>query len=388
MIHNPFGLIAILISIECFVLSVSKTKWFEKYLNFLPSVFWIYFLPMIFSTLGIIDSKSPLYQLITTYILPASLFLLLLSADIKSIMKLGWPALIMMHTGSLGIMVGTPIAFVIVKPWINSGFWAGFGALSASWTGGSANMIAVKEALGTPDSVFLPMVIVDTIVPYVWMGILVAFVSLQGVYDKWNKSDRSILNDIHVNMTATKDTAAIKVSLLGIIISLILAFCGGFIAQIIARKLPVIKDILSTYAWMIIVVSILGIAFSFTKLRSLEKKGSSKIGSLLLYFVLTSIGAKANISNIGSTFILIGAGFLIVLIHAIFLLVMARIIKAPLFLVATASQANIGGVASAPLVAAVYEPQLASVGLLLAIFGNIIGTYLGIITAQVCRYFA
>jgi uncharacterized membrane protein len=142
------------------------------------------------------------------------------------------------------------------------------------------------------------------------------------------------------------------------------------------------------YTWTIIVVSIAGVALSFTPAKKLEAYGASKIGYYILYFVLTSIGAKASISNIGSTAILIAAGFLIVAIHASVLIMTGRIIKAPMFLAVVASQANIGGVASAPVVAAIYEPGLASVGLLLAILGNIIGTYFGIITGQLCHWVA
>jgi uncharacterized membrane protein len=119
----------------------------------------------------------------------------------------------------------------------------------------------------------------------------------------------------------------------------------------------------------------------------MEQAGASKIGYYILYFVLTAIGAKASIANINAAFILIAAGFVIIAVHAFFLLAGARLLRAPLFLVAAASQANVGGVASAPVVAAVYEPGLASVGLLLAILGNIVGTYLGILCGQCCRFF-
>ncbi|MDD4182840.1 MAG: DUF819 family protein, partial [Candidatus Omnitrophica bacterium] len=166
------------------------------------------------------------------------------------------------------------------------------------------------------------------------------------------------------------------------------AILSGFISIYIANKLPVITNVISGYTWAIIIVSILGISLSLTPLKKLENFGSQNVGYFILYFVLTSIGARSNISHINSTLILIAAGFLIVILHAIVLLFTSRLLHAPMFLVATASQANIGGVASAPIVAAIYEPGLASVGLLLAILGNILGTYLGIITGQLCHLFA
>ena len=388
MVHNPLALVMILLLIEFFVLYISSRPKFEKYFRFFPSVFWIYFIPMLASTFGLIDSKAPIYQFISVNLLPASLVLLLLSSDIKSILKLEKPALIMMFAGSLGIMLGTPLVFFLVQRWVGAQMWAGFGALSASWIGGSANMIAVKEALGTPDAVFTPMVIVDTVVPYTWMGILVALVGLQPLYDRWNRSDRKVLDKLSSRATNAPLKAKISYKFKTTVIILCLAVCGTFLAQFAAKFFPVIKEMFSAYTWTIVIVSVLGILLSFSPAKKLDHFGASKIGYFMLYFVLTSIGAKANISNIGSTAVLILAGFLIVFIHAAVTILVSRLIRAPMFLAVVSSQANIGGVASAPIVAAIYQPGLASVGLLLAILGNIIGTYLGIVTGQLCHWVA
>ena len=387
MIKNTYTIIIFLLAIETLVFSVSSHPKFKKYFKFIPAVFWIYFLPMLASTFGLIDSKSQVYQAISYLLLPAALVLLLLSSDIKSILKLEKQALIMMFAGSLGIMIATPLVFALVKNWVGPDMWAGFGALSASWIGGSANMIAVKEALGTPDAVFTPMVIVDTIVPYVWMGILVAMVTLQPIYDKWNRSNRKII-DILSSRISSASLREKKFSLQKIGLIIIVAVFACVFSIYAANRLPEIKSVITSYTWAIIIVSILGIVLSLTSLKKLENYGSEKIGYFILYFVLTSIGARSNISHINTTMILIAAGFLIVILHAGILLLVSRLIRAPMFLLATASQANIGGVASAPIVAAIYEPGLASVGLLLAVLGNILGTYLGIITGQLCHLFA
>ncbi|MBF0494018.1 MAG: DUF819 family protein [Candidatus Omnitrophica bacterium] len=394
MIHNTYLIILILLAIESTVVCAADHPRSQRFFKFLPSVFWIYFLPMLASTFGFIDPKNGVYQTISNNFLPASLILLLLSSDIKSVMKLEKPALIMMFAGAAGIMLGMPLVFFFVKQWTGIEFWSGFGALSASWIGGSANMIAVKEAIGTPESVFTPMVIVDTIVPYVWMGILISIAGLQKKYDHWNKSDESILGSLSAGTQSNEDnstgnserskTFTLKTAFL----ILFIAISGTLASKAISYSLPNIKNVITPYTWVIIISSLLGIFLSFTPARSLERSGSSKIGYFILYFVLTSIGARANISNIGATVILIIAGFFVVLFHAAVLFITSRIIKAPLFLIAAASQANIGGVASAPVVAAIYQPKLASIGLLLAILGNIIGTYLGIITSQLCRFVA
>lgn len=385
MVDSPFILVVLLLAVETVVLEISSRDRFKKYFSFLPPVFWIYFLPMLLSTLGLIDSKSPVYDLINKWFLPASLILLLLSSDIQAILKLGRPALIMMLAGSLGIMVGMPLVFWLVKPLVGGQMWPGFGALSGSWIGGSANMIAVKEAIGTSQEVFTPMVVVDTVVPYVWLGFLVTASAFQWQFDRINRSDRGILDELSAHAADFLMKAKQKNSWQMTVFIFFLALVGSAVARFIGNYLPTLKGVFSAYAWTVIIASVIGIALSLTPSRALEERGASRIGYFLLYFVLTTIGAKANIVDFGSTFILIGAGFLVVIFHGLGLLLAARILRAPMFLAAVASQANIGGVASAPIVAQVYQPGLASVGLLLAILGNIMGTYLGIITAQLCR---
>jgi uncharacterized membrane protein len=385
VITSPFLIVIVLVAIEALVLWLSRHKRTKRWFDFLPAVFWIYFLPMLAATFGLITANSPVYGLITTWLLPASLVLLLLPVDMMAILRLGPAALAMFFIGAAGIIAGAVVSFSLFKPLIGTAFWSGFGALSASWTGGSANMIAVKEALSVPDTVFAPMVIVDTVVPYLWMGCMIAMVGLQPAFDRWSRADRTILDHLGEKAAKHLATGINRRTPGGIALALIVAFAGGGIAHLIARQLPQVKDMLSTYTWTIMIVSFIGIMLSFSPLRSLERSGATRTGYDLLYFVLTAIGAKASVASIGSALVLIAAGLLIVAIHAVFLLIGARLLRAPMFLVAAASQANVGGVASAPVVAEVYHPGLASVGLLLAILGNIVGTWLGIVCAQLCR---
>ena len=379
MIQNPFGILCILLLIETLVLFFSGSPRTKKFFHFPPPLFWIYFLPMIVSGFGILPTQHAIYPKITSMVLPAGLILLLISTDIQAILKLGRPALLMMFTGSFGIMLGAPIVVWLFKPWLPPSAWSGFGALSASWIGGSANMIAVKEVIHTPDAVFFPMIVVDTVVAYSWMGLLILLEGVQKKYDAWNRSERGVVEEL-ARKTAAADARTKKFSYQYLPLILGVAFGGSWISNGLA-------DIVGggSFAWTIILASTLGILLSFTSLRKLEFHGASQIGYLFLFLVLTSIGARANLSGILSAPLLIVAGVVLVLIHAVFLLIVSRVARIPLCLVATASQANIGGPASAPIVAAAYEPALAPVGLLLGILGNVIGTYLGLITSQLCK---
>ncbi|MFA6175382.1 MAG: DUF819 family protein [Phycisphaerae bacterium] len=354
-----------------------------KFFKYLPSMFWIYFLPMMANTVGIIPSQSAVYGNITKFCLPASLVLLLLSVDIKAILHLGRTALAMMGAGVIGIMVGGPVVVLIYKHWLPADAWKAIGALSASWIGGSANMIAVKEATNTPDSVFLPAVIVDTIVPYAWMGILIALSAVQERFDRWNKSDMTLIADLRARTTTVISGGSGKS--IGKIFAMIGIGLGGTIASLyISGKMPVVNNLVNTMTWTIIIATVLGLVLSFTPLRGLESAGASKLGFAVLFFVLASIGAKASMSNIAASPVLLLAGVTWVGIHAVFLFIAARFLHSPMSLAASASQAAIGGPASAPVVAGIYNPQLAPVGLLLAVLGNIVGTFLGLCCSYLC----
>ena len=383
MIKDPFILIGLLLTIEFVVLYLANHPQFKKYFSFLPSMFWIYFLPMLASSVGLIDAKSPVYGQALNYVLPASLFLILVCVDLKMIFRLGTTALLTFFIGSFGIMLGTVVVFFIFKRWVGVEFAPGFAALSASWTGGSANMIAVKEALSTPDQVFAPMVIVDTVVPYVWMGLLIMFSASQIKFDQWNKADRRILDEINKRVSTALSSQPGSLRLVPVVLLIALGFGVSLTVKALAGYLPVIKGVIAASSWPIILVSTLALLCSLTPLKKLEQFSSTRVGYYLLYFVLTTIGAKASIQHLGTSFILIIAGFMIVTIHAVILLTATRVMRIPLFLAAASSQANIGGVASAPVVAEIYQPGFSAIGLLMAILGNIIGTYLGIVVGNI-----
>lgn len=388
MVQNPFGIFFVLLAIEAMVLSAAAFPSFRKFFHYIPAVFWIYALPMAVSSMGIISDQSPLYDRVIACGLPASLFLLLLGVDLGAVARLGRTAVLIFFAGSFGMMAGSAASFALFSGVVGPEFWSGFGALSASWMGGSANMVAVKEALGTPDHIFLPMVVVDTVVPYLWMGVLVFASTWQKDIDRWNRADCSVLDHIRQRMQGVESGARAVLSWRNTIMIGAAAFAVSWFLRMVAAVLPVVAGVISPFTWTIILVSAVGLACSLTSLRKWEARGSTRIGYYLLYFVLTTIGARASVTRMGDSLVLIAAGFVIVAVHALVLLAAARWLKAPLMLVASASQANIGGAASAPVVAEIYQPGLSAIGLLMAVLGNIAGTYLGILTGQICRRLA
>ncbi|MCX5678022.1 MAG: DUF819 family protein [Candidatus Omnitrophica bacterium] len=387
MVTNSYAVIAILVLIEFCVLCISSMRRFKKYFHFIPPVFWIYAIPMLFSSLGLITTENPFYNIIAANVLPGSLILLLLGTDLKAISRLGKKALFMMLIGSVSIMVAIPSVFYLFKGIVGNKMWSGFGALSASWVGGSANMIAVKEALGAPEQVFAPMLVVDTVVPYVWMAFLIAAVGMQNIFDKKFKVDNNVMEELKQHLSLQEELKK-SFSVKGTAWIIFTVVAGVILSRICAYYMPAVRNMISVYTWTIIFASILGVLLSLTPARKLERSNSTAVGYWLLYFVLTTIGAKACIRDLNAALVLIGAGFCVIILHGLILVAAAKIVRAPMFLVVTASQANIGGPASAPIVAAVYQPALACVGILMAVLGNILGTYTGIITGYICKFIA
>ena len=375
-ITEPTSLFAFLAAILGFVFWLATIPRFSRFFELMPPVIWAYFLPMFMTTLGVTPESSVLYDWMSRYLLPFSLFLLMITVDLPAILKLGPVALIMMLAGTFGIVIGGPIAFMVFGGMLPEDAWKGFAALSGSWIGGTANMVAIKESVGTSDAMLGPIIVVDTVVGYGWMGVLIFLSAVQKKFDKWVKADTSVIEQTNarlVEMDTTRRPASIA-DLAGIVG---LALAASVVALGIAGRLPRLGDptIISPTTWAVLIVVTLGLILSFTPMRQIERPGASRVGFLALYLLLTSIGAQANLVAVMEAPLYLAAGALWISIHVIILIIAAKIFRAPLFFVATGSMANIGGAASAPIVASVYLPAMAPVGLLMAVAGYILGIY-------------
>ena len=379
-LQDPMSILVYLIAIISLIYYLNSKPKFSGFFKYLPTAIWIYFLPMFSTTLGILPESSVLYDWIRTYLLPCSLILLLLSSNFDALKKLSSKALLIMLIATLGIVIGGIVSFSIFANWLPNDSWKGLGALSGSWIGGSANMVAVGTSIGTPDDLFGIMIIVDTLVGYGWMGIVIFFSAYQERIDRWNGVESSLIENISIQMSdiESKKRSTQFIDLIAIIS---IGFIGGYLSLKIGEWLPDLGRIITSFGWTIIIVSILGIVLSLTPFSELENAGASHIGNFFLYLLLATIGAKANFTSIlyAPVFLLVGICW--ITIHAAILFMGGRLLKVPMFLIATSSQANIGGVVTAPIVASVYQKSLAPVGLLMGVLGNIIGIYFGLLTA-------
>lgn len=394
MVTNDAVVLGMLMILLGAIFYTSSNPKFAKFYKIVPALLLCYFLPSLLTTSGLVDPKnSQLYFVASRYFLPASLVLLTLSIDLKEVFKLGPKALIMFFTGTVGVILGGPIAILITStfaPDLVGGagpdaVWRGMTTIAGSWIGGGANQAAMYEVFEPSDSLYSIMITVDVIVAEVWMAILLLGVGKSDQLDNYFKADSSAVTSLK-NKMQNFSTKIAKVSTFPDFV-IILGFALGatglshliadFMAPFIENNYPYLAkfSLTSKFFWLIVLATTFGIILSFTKARQYEGAGASKIGSVFIYFLVATIGMKMNVLEIFDNPGLFGVGAIWMAFHVLLLFIVGKIIKAPFFFLAVGSKANIGGAASAPVIAAAFHPSLAPVGVLLAVLGYALGTY-------------
>jgi uncharacterized membrane protein len=382
LLSDPMQVFGFLAGLIALVFWLSEVPRFRKLFEVLPPVLFAYFLPTLATTFGITPAESPAYDWMRAYLLPVALFLLMITFDLRAIIRLGRVALIMMFTGTVGIVIGAPIAFAIFGGFLPDNAWQGFAALSGSWIGGSANMVAIAESVGLPPAELGPFIVVDTVVAYSWMALLLFLSNFQDRFDRWNRADRTAIEETNHRLQEL-DTKRHALDLRMALVIIGIAFAAAVLGIALGERMPPVgrPTIISNTTWAVLLVVTAGIILSFTPVRRLEEWGASRFGYAALYLLITAMGAQADLKAVLAAPLYLAAGVLWLAIHIGLLFLVARLVRAPLFFVATGSMANVGGAASAPVVAGVYHPAMAPVGLLMAVAGYVLGIYGGILVA-------
>ena len=391
-----------------FYTTESKHPFWVKFYKYIPALLLCYFVPALLHwPLGIISNDtSKLYPFVSRYLLPASLLLFCISLDLQAILKLGPKALLVFLAGTFGVIIGGPIALWIIStffpaslPAPASELWQGLSTIGGSWIGGGANQTAIKEIFQVPDSLFGSVVVVDIAVANGWMGVLLFGAGMHHKINKWLKADYTMIDNLEHKINEFTKSIEQKPTLTLLIILMGITFAGvglaHFLTDLIMPRMADHKEWLdqyklsainSSFFWVVIISTLIGIVLSFTRARNLEGIGASKWASIFLYLLVATIGMQMDLGQIGKNLGLITVGVIWMLIHISIILLVARLLKAPFFFAAVGSMANIGGAASAPVIASAFAPALAPVGVLLAVLGYAIGTYGGLICAYLMQW--
>jgi uncharacterized membrane protein len=388
----------------------SNHVFWKKLYGVIPPLLFCYLIPGFLNSYQIIQGEnSGLYGFATKYLLPASLILLLSTANLKAILGLGSKALIIFFTGTFGIIIGGPIALYTVSLFSESfqlaaqegGYWKGLVTITGSWIGGSSSQLALKEIYGCSEELFVIILVIDALVANVWTALLFYGAGITQKIDAWLGADVSLIEDVKQSILKYKETKDKPADLKDLTFILGVGFGGtavahagsGFISTLFAphRDWLVahgLEPFASSLLWLILLSTTIGILLSFTRVRKMEKLGSTDFATLFIYFLIMTIGMRLDLFHIGANVGILAVAIIWMLIHILSMFVAAKIIKAPFFFVAVGSQANIGGVATAPAVAAAFHPSLAPVGVLLAVLSHVLGTYAGIISAWLMQFVA
>lgn len=398
LLEQPIPVLAVLLGVLAGLFAVASHPIGRRCFKVVPLLVFAYFIPTVLSNSGVIPLESPLYEFIKDWLLPASLVLLTMSADIPAVLRLGSSMLILFLAGTATVVVGGPLAYLAlgwtVPAELGEQAWKGLAALSGSWIGGGANFVAVGESVGATDSTIAMMVVVDVAVANVWMAVLLFFSGHDETMDANIGADRRTLEEIRRKSEDFQEQVARPAQLKDLFAILFIAIGATVLAsklspsfaERMAALSPGVAEILGPFAWMVILATAVGVAISFTPLRMLEGAGASRIGSVMLYLLVASIGAKAEFAKVLEVPSLLLIGAVWIAIHAGVLLLLRHRLKAPLFCMAVGSQANIGGAASAPIVAGAFHPALAPVGALMGVVGYILGTGAGLLCAFLLRW--
>ncbi len=386
MITDGFSYLALLMMIAALIVFAEK-KTTNRLFEYLPAIVILYFTVMLLSTFGLwqkSESVTTTYKALKGNLLPAMIFLMLLTADMRHILKLGKKMLLTFLLASTSIALGFIGMFALFHHSFSPDAWKPFAALSGSWMGGTGNMVAIQGAFNLPDSDMGYALLIDSVDYAVWVMLLLALVPFAAKFNAWTGADTSVIDEVGAKL-AQNETARSPMSFASLFLLLALSLAISALSQYTGSLLPS-SDYLSHTTWTVIIATLAGIVFAMTPIAKLG--GSSELGTMMLYLIVALIASRANFGELAEAPLYIAAGFVILLIHALIMLFFAKRFKLDLFSIGVASLANIGGVASAPILASAYSRALIPIGVLMAMMGYILGTFGGLLVGKVLETIA
>ena len=393
VIANGLTYIALLMFVAGGLMFLQRTtKW--KIFDIVPPLVWIYVLHMVLCTLGIYESDAvkSTYSAFKNNLLYAMIFVMLLRCDFRKLAKLG-PRMIAIFLGcSLTLAIGTIAAYPLFMNSLGGGekTWAAVAALYASWVGGSGNMAAMEAAFTIDPGAYGAALALDTVCYSVWIALLLLSVKIAPKWNSLCKADTSKLDAIAdaANAELSKDkkvaTAADWIFLIGI--SLLVSSFTQWAGKAMNNGLCAMGlDMFGAATCTTVLVTILGLIAAVTPLGKMA--AVEELSSVYLYAVVSMLASRASLVDLIAAPMWVVYGFVILLVHVVLMFILSKIFKWDLCMVSTASLANIGGSASAPIVATAYNPNFAGIGVLMGVLGAAIGNFCGLAMGAILQLF-
>jgi len=389
LIGSPGGVLAVLCVVAAFWFLVEQVSG-SKLFQYVPPLLFIYSTPVILSNLGVIPSASPVYDGLESYLLPAFIVLMLIKVDVAAAVRIMGRGILVMLMGTAGVVVGAAVGYGVVHRWLAPDAWKGFGALAGSWIGGTGNMAAVSDMLGTPPEQFGLAVLADNVVYVVWLPLLLGSRAFADRFNRWARvpEDRMRMMEAASAKFVEVERAPemrhylyLAATAIGVIWVAGLLASAIFAAQ--TSALPHFDAVLSASTWRILLVTTLALALSATPVARLPN--ATPLATAMIYVFTAAMGARATIGGFGQAPAFLLGAFIWIAVHGVFCRIGARLFRVDVHSVAIASAANIGAAASAPIVAAFHRPSLVPVSVLMALIGYALGNYLGPVAGHLAR---
>lgn len=385
LISSPAAVLTVLAAItSCFFFLEHRTK--SKLFSYLPPLLFIYTLPMVLSNTGLLVHESPVYEVMSSTMLPFLLVVMLLKVDVVSTVKVMGKGILVMLCGTAGVVLGAPLAYALVKSKLDPTGWKAFATLAGSWIGGTGNMAAISEGIDASGTEFGLAVLGDNAVYLIWLPILLGSKSLSAWFNRFARVDPKRI-EMLAESSADLDRDEEKPAMRHLLYLLLLGLGVTLLAETLSHTLPEIQPVLTAASWKILLVTTLGLLLSATPARKIP--GSHELAMAMVYLFVANMGARASLAGLKAQalWFVLGA-YLWIALHGIVCVLAARLFHVDIHSTAIASAANIGGAASAPVVAAHHNPKLVPVSILMALIGYAIGTYGAFAAAWLCQLVA
>ncbi len=392
LISSHGGVLAVLAAVAALWFFIAQTTdW--KLFQYVPPLIFIYATPVFLNNFGVIPTASPVYAGLSEYVLPAFIVLMLIKVDVSSAVRIMGKGVVVMLMGTLGVVIGAAVAYALVHRWLSPDAWKGFGALAGSWIGGTGNMAAVSEMLDTPPEEFGLAVLADNVIYLVWLPILLGSKNMAARFARWTRvsDDRVRMMDAAAEEVLQEER---KPAMRDFIYLAAVAIGVTWICTLLARVLfasmmdiaPGLEVVLSESTWRILLITTMALALSATPVSRLPV--ATDLGTAMIYVFVAGMGARASVAGFAQAPAFLLGAFIWIVVHGAFCLLGARLMRVDVHSAAIASAANIGGAASAPIVAAFHRPSLVPVSILMALIGYALGNYFGWAAGHLARFVA
>lgn len=381
MIENGFSYVAVLVCLAAAMTALQQFTHQRKILTFVPAIVLVYVVAAVMNTAGVFADNTEIssaYSSVRGALLPAMLVLMLLKCDVRSIIKLGPRMLLAFTCAVASIFVAFVVVYLVLQGFYIEGTWRAFGALAGSWTGGSANMVALQDILQVPENLFGYILMMDTINYAVWVMFMFWLIPFAPKFNKWTKAP-DVLGDSAAKLEL-EEAQEKPITFHNILYLLAIGLSVSAVCLWLGRILPAVGDVINGMTWTIMIASFIGLILAVTPISRIS--GSMEISNVMLYVIIALIASRSDFSSLTQAPIYLVSGFLILFIHLIVMVLLGKLFRYDLFTLGVASLANIGGMASAPMLAASYHKSLIPIGILMALMGSFLGTYFGLLIGQ------